>query len=986
MGPALVAVFLGLGPPLAAQTGLTGGAVEGTVRDETGGALAGVTVVLEGETTGLTRSTLTDDRGRYALAAVPVGTYRLRVELPGFRPLLREGLAPTVGEALIVDVSLALSRSEVVSIHQEGRADGNEVASVSARIGERALEGLPANGRDYVTFTLLTPGVVAERTPPTGPTTSSGLSFAGQRARSNHIMVDGFDNGDVFTGGLAASFSQEAVREFQVLAGSAPAEFGHASGGTVNTVTRSGTNEWKGSAFLFLRDERLNSREYFEEHDVFGNEVQAEKAPFHQKQWGATLGGPLWKDRTFVFLSYEQTDLAATNFVTIGSGVAASLEHAGFPVELGGVPYGARTRTALAKLEHVLAPEHRVTLRAHISVRENENVEPFGGIVARSHGAEQQRTDWGLTVAATNLFASRWLNEARLALIRGDQAIYGLDPLCGGPCRDVRQGGPEVTLPGLAVVGRQLNTPQLRGNLDLQIADTLTRAFGRHTLKAGFDLDFVWRDGALAQDFGGRYVFTALPAVPGLVPQPLTALQAFERGLPALYFQGYGDTEASGTSRLFSAFVQDRWRISPSLTVEAGLRYQRYALGLPPITVSSLEGTSLLYEMKDRGDLAPRVSLAFDPQGRGRTSLRAAFGVFHEDPLLAVALVSEIVDGRRLRLLRAGLPLAAEAWRSPDRRLPEPASAFPSVVQNANPGLRVPFSRQLSAGWTQELGHDLSLSLDAMVVRGERLLGIVDYNPLVAALGPGRRPNDTAGRPGTSTSVNHFTSYGESAYRGLVLALRKRMSHGFEALVSYTLSEAEDTVSDTFGQANVAEDPGLGRDPADLAGLPRGFDPETFRGPSAVDQRHRFVLSALGTLPWRLELSGVVSVGSGRPFTALSGVDGNGDGLMVNDRARRDPRDPGSRVRRNGERMPGTVTVDARLARRFALPGGASLQVLVEAFNLLDRVNWSEVNNVFGPGAFPDEPQRDLVGRVTYGRFVKAYPPRQVQIAARLLF
>jgi hypothetical protein len=975
----------GLGAPVFGQTGLTGGALEGTVRNASGRPLADAAVSLRGESTGILRTDQTGADGRYSLAALPLDTYRLRVEAPGFQPLVREGLTPTVGAALLVDVVLAVARSETVSVAQENGA-GNDGAAVSALVGARPIEGLPANGRDFVGFTLLNPGVVAERTSPTGPTTSSGLSFAGLRARANHVMVDGFDNDDVFTGAVAAAFSEEAVREFQVLAASAPAEFGHGSGGTVNTVTKSGTNDWHGRALLFLRDDALNAKEHFEKFDVFGHPIDAPKAPFHQAQWGATLGGPLRRDRTFAFLSYEQLDVRASNFVTIDPTVAAELEEAGFPVDLGSVPYSASTRSALAKLDHNFAANHRLVFRAHLSKRTNENVEPFGGMVARSHAAVQERTDWGLALAATDVFSSGWLNEARLQLLRGDQAVYALDPLCDGVCRDVREGGPEVTLPGLAVVGRQLNSPQLRTNLDLQLADTLTRAIGGHTLKAGFDLDFVWRDGGLAQDFGGRYVFTALPVLPGLTPRPLGALEAFEAGLPALYFQGYGETTASGTSRLVSAFLQDRWRMTSRLTLEAGLRYQRYALGLAPITVSNLDGTSYTYEVEDRGDLAPRVSLSFDPTGRGRTSLRAAYGVYHEDPLLAVALVSEIVNGRRLRLLAAGLPLSALAWRSPDHRLPEPSSSFPSTVQVLEPGFRVPFARQLTVGWTQELRHGLTLNLDGIATWGERLLGVVDYNPVQPALGVGRRANDLAGRAGSSTSANQFTGYGESSYRGLAVSLRKRVSHGFEALASYTLSKAEDTVSDMFGQANLAEDPGLGRDPNDPEGLPRGFEPGSFRGPSAVDQRHRFVLSALAHLPLQLELAGIVTVGSGRPFTALSGVDGNGNGIAVNDRARRDPRDASTRVGRNAERSPGSATVDARLSRAFPLARGLSLQVLVEAFNLFNRVNYSEVQNVFGPGAFPVEPQRDSAGRVTYGRFTKAYPPRQVQVAARLTF
>ena len=202
-------------------------------------------------------------------------------------------------------------------------------------------------------------------------------------------MVDGFDNNQPFTGAVAATFSQDAVREFQVLAAAFPAEFGDASGGIVNTVTRSGTNELHGSAFFFLRDDALNAKAYFEKNDVFGNPIDAPKAPFHQAQWGATLGGPLRKDRTFFFLSYEQFDVDANNFVTIDAGVADILGRNGFPVELGSVPYEVATKSALAKLDHNFGPTHRLLLRGHFSRGTNENIEPFGGIVARSHGLVQ---------------------------------------------------------------------------------------------------------------------------------------------------------------------------------------------------------------------------------------------------------------------------------------------------------------------------------------------------------------------------------------------------------------------------------------------------------------------------------------------------------------------------------------------------------------------------------------------------------------------
>src|SRR5262249_5968785 len=169
---------------------------------------------------------------------------------------------------------------------------------------------------------------------------------------------------------------------------------------------------------------------------------------------------------------------------TIDPGVPAVVESAGFPIGLGSVPYVVGTKSALAKIDHAFHPSHRLAFRAHLSKRVNQNVEPFGGIVAGSHGVEQQRTDWGVAAAVTDLFGPRAMNEVRLLLVRGDQAVYGMDPLCGAACRDVHDGGPEVTLPGLAVFGRQLNTPQIPRNLAPPLAGTPTPVEADHTLKA----------------------------------------------------------------------------------------------------------------------------------------------------------------------------------------------------------------------------------------------------------------------------------------------------------------------------------------------------------------------------------------------------------------------------------------------------------------------------------------------------------------------
>lgn len=968
-----------------AQTGLTGAAIAGTVRDATEALLPKTAITVTEASTNLTRTTTTDDRGRYLLAALPLGSYLLRAEHPGFQMVKREGVSPAVGQVLVVNLTLSVAATETVSVEAEETASSLAgAAAVASVVGARALEGLPTNGRDFVAFTLLTPGVVAERTPPSGLAVSSGLSFAGQRARSNNVMVDGFDNNHLGTGAVAAPFSQDAVREFQVLAASFPAEFGDASGGIVNTVTKSGTNELRGSAFFFLRDHALNAKGHFEKNDVYGNAIDAPKGPFHQAQWGAILGGPLRKDRTFFFLSYEQFDAAASNFVNMDAGVAAALVRNGFPVELGSVPYEVATRSALAKLDHNFGPTHRLLVRGHFSRGTDESVEPFGGIVARSHGQVLRQTDLGIAASLTDVFASGFVNEARVQVVSRDRKINGLDPTCGGPCVNADQGGPEILLPGLALAGRHLTSPAQGSNFNIELGETVTRAAGRHTVKAGFGLRFIERKAATSLDMGGRYVFAALLAIPGLTPRALTSLEAFELGLPALYFQGYGDPASSGSTRMASLFAQDRWQVTTRLTLEAGVRYQGYALGTPPQTVSDLGGTTLTYDVPDGGDLAPRLAAAFDPSGSGRTMLHAAFGIFHDYPMLVIPIVTEIHDGVELLQLRASLPLSAQAWRSPGRRLPQPLS-FPSQVQTGGPGFRVPFARTLSLGLDQELRPGLKLAVDLLAVRGKRQIGPIDFNPLVPALGPGRRPNDVGGIAGTSATITQLTNYGENWYRGITVSVHGRSAR-WEAQASYTLSKAEDLGNDIIFATNVAEDPGLGRDPADPGGLPLGFDPQAFRGPAVVDQRHRFVASAVAELPWRLRLSGIVTLASGRPYTALAGVDFNGDGLPATDRARGVATDPASRVGRNHGLTPGFASVDIRLAHRIDMPRHMALELLAEAFNLLNRANFSDVNNTFGPGAFPSAPQLDPQGRASYGRATKAYAPRQVQLAARLSF
>jgi len=333
-------------------------------------------------------------------------------------------------------------------------------------------------------------------------------------------------------------------------------------------------------------------------------------------------------------------------------------------------------------------------------------------------------------------------------------------------------------------------------------------------------------------------------------------------------------------------------------------------------------------------------------------------------------------------------PSSVAAWRAPGHKLPEPATPYPSLVISIDPALQTPYAHQAALGFDRALGKDISFSANAVYVRGKHQIGSIDYNPTIPALGPGRRPDDIGGRAGTSASVLQYTSFGETWYRGLTLSLNKRFTQGSQVMVSYTLSKAEDTSTD-FQGASVVQDQGLGRNPADPEGLPVGFNALAEKGPATHDQRHRFVLSGVARLPWEFQFSTILTAASGRPYTPLAGADLNGDGNgggAPPDRARRNPADPSTSVGRDSETMKGQFIVDARLSRRFKIGPKFVLEGIVEAFNLLDRTNYSEINNIFGRGAFPTGPQKDAQGRVTYGLYEQDLPPRQIQLALKMSF
>jgi hypothetical protein len=996
--------------PLAAQSRATSADLTGLVQDMSGGVVGGATVSATHVATNVRRSAVTNDLGRYTIPVLPPGTYTVTVEHPGFTTEVREGVRLELGATVAVDVLLQVAGThESVTVHTTPPLVDTRQTSVATVVSERQIESLPTNGRDFIAFARLTPNVSGDQTPQQGASATSGLTFGGQRARSNNLTVDGLDNNDATVGGVRATFSQEAVREFQVLTSSYSAEFGKASAGLVNIVTKSGTNRAAGDVFFYVRDDGLNAKNYFEKFDPAGQAIELDKAPYAQKQYGGIIGGPIKRDRTFFFTSFERLDVDANNFVNIDNRTPVSvlgtspcadgsaactparlINDTGFPIDVGHVPYRVETNSFLVKIDHQLSTGQALTLRYNYGDAINENIEPFGGIVARSRGAILDSEDHVLAASHTVVPSSRMAHELRFQYARRDQEVNALDPACGGSCLTEDQGGPTVEIVGMASFGRHRFTPQPRLNERYQVVDTLSFFAGRHQIKTGFDFNYIDHlEQALPLHFGGRYIFTDLNAQQAAslgIEGPLSAIQALALGIPVRYIQGYGNASKPYQYGDLSLFVQDDWR-TDRVTLKLGLRYQRQFW--PDVTYR-VAGVSEAYGFpSDNNNLAPRVALAWDPAGRGETNLHAAWGLFYDNHITGMLGIAEIVDGDPdgLRTLVAPPPLSLIAWRAPERRLSEAEArglvgAFPSLEIAIDPGLQTPYAHQASIGIDQQLPGQIALAINVLYVRGFNQVGTIDYNPVVPALGPNRRPLDIGEVPGSSASVLQYTSYGRTWYQGISAALRKRFSNQMELLASYTLSKAEDDTTD-FQTAFLPENNGRGRDQNDPTGLPRGFDRDSERGPSLQDQRHRFVFSGLFVLPGDVHLSSIVTLASGRPYSILAGTDLNGDGdggAFPPDRPRTSPGDPSTSIGRNAGVLPMQATVDVRIAKRLPLGGRVKLEGILEVFNLFNRANYTDVQNIFGPGRYPANPLP------TFGQFTQAGPPLQAQVAAKVLF
>jgi hypothetical protein len=894
--------------------------LSGHVVDERGAAISGATVRITSKETGKSVEVLTEETGRFGFQYLSVGEYRIEVQLGGFERVSQE-LILTVGEVLELNLRLQLAGlTESVNIAAGIPLIEATRTQITETILPREVDSLPLNGRNYLDLAALSPGVsrsnpvANQRFPETSAVPGTGISITGQRFISNGFIVDGMSANDDAADLPGTFFSQEVVREFQVITSGGIAEYGRASGGFVNIVTQSGTNRYSGRLYGFLRNRRFDAR----------NPLAASKEPFTQTQYGASLGGPLHKDRTFFFGNFEQTRLHNATVITISPAsvttINARLDTLGYPgqrVFTGLAAVGFNATNFLLRLDHNLNNKNLLTARYNLYDVNSSNARNVGGLNAVSRGTALRDRDQMLTIADVATLSANTFNDARFQFTSSQLSA---------PVND--NVGPAINISGVANFGTATFSPTRRDLNTFEFVDAIASQWRSHGIKTGvnfllnrLDIDFP---GALQ----GVYSFSSL--------------ENFLAGRYTTFQQAFGAANQFQSNPNFGVFVQDEWKPFRGLTINAGLRYDLQLLPSPINT--------------DTNNFAPRLGLAFAPGSR-RTVLRASYGIYFDRiPLRATSNALQR-DGSKYRvaILTPGQPAAPT--------FPNTLATFPSdllvSITSIDADIENSYSQQGSLQVERELTPSMSLSVGYLHKRGLHI--ILSRNVNVPGF-PASAGVPNLGRPDPRfANINRFESSGDLYYNALTVSLNRRFQKWMGFRLSYTLGKSIDDVGNAFffspqNNFNLRDDQGL----------------------SDNDQRHRLTISGSletpegGSLRQRMlrgfHLSYVFTYGSPLPFNVVTGSDLNFD-TNANDRP--------IGVARTSGRGFAYAALDLRVSRTFRFGESRNIEIIAEGFNLLNRANLQLPNGTFGTGPLPAK---------GFGTPTAAADPRQIQFGLRFNF
>ncbi len=1012
-------LFIAAAIVLPARAQSNYGSIGGVVTDPSGAVVPGAAVKARNLNTSVTSVATTNQTGLFWLPLLEPGWYEVSSRAAGFATVVHQHVVVSVGSHVALSFSLPLAaRSDLVTVDEQALSVEGNRSQFSLHVGERSIRSLPVNGRDFISFVLLTPGVTRD--------VRGGLSFGGQRGM-NSILVDGANDDDHFwdqaNGGSAFSpsgrdpyeFSQEAVEEFQVNTNSYSAELGRAGGGVVNVVTKSGTNHFHGSIFWFYRDQSMNA------NDAVNKRLGLAKLPFHYNQLGGTVGGPLVRKRLFFFLSYEglRSDVSnsvvlnlPTDFRLDGDPAIAAFQQRALDYLSPRATHWSLPVTQnnyLAKLDWHVTPGHQLSARWS---RQNFS---GGGIGDATPQNSLEHTNPGVLDGDTlRLSLKSALGQSKVNVA---SFVYGRvkNDLLGNsvnPEASIFQNGQLVVVIGRAPGAQSI--PSQRA----QWSDTLYCVSGRHNLRIGADvlLDRITR--RQAASFFGRYTFLSLESfgrsLAG-VPSPAPG----ERYIQAFSGDGTHGVVTRPSSTEFAGFIQDEWHVRDTLTLNFGLRYDVQLMASPrirnPSAALASAGLDTSFLRNDYGNLGPRAGIAWAPRRGDRLVVRSGYGIFFgQTPGLILSGASSQNGISVSTLTFAGSSAAMiPAYPNTICGAPDPSGVPPNcdappltagnlTLLFFNRNYRQPYTQQGTFGVEVRASKNLSISASYLVVKGTSLQRVRDVNLGVTETEKG------IGIAGTAEVVKYrafagprpiagfdrlltYASDANSIYHGLALVINKRFSNSFQFLGSYTLSKVIDDAPNVY-----IGNPG----PQDGTMLSDSTNARADRSVGLNDQRHRLVLSGIWELNYgsglpRIakmmlsgwQVSGIVTAQSGQPYSGFVSADLNNDGNQANDRS------PGQS--RNTFYMPATISIDPRLTRTIRFSEQVKLDVIWEAFNVLNRRNVSAVSttqfsrstssSVCGFAGVPCLTPLNA-GLNAFGAPTATTGPRIMQLGARLSF
>src|SRR6266436_920314 len=766
-----------------------GATINGTVTDPSGALISGAKITATQPATGTRRTTQTSSAGLYSLSALAAASYDVTVEAAGFKQAKFAAVPVSVGAVVTLDAHLEVGGTqEVVDVSGEAPVVETTRSQTSTVVDQRAISDLPINGRNFLDFAVLTPGVVRD------PSRSGDLSFGGQRGTANSLTVDGSDANNVFfgqstgragTGRSPYSFSQDAVQEFQVSANTYAPEIGRAGGGVINVITKSGTNDWHGTAFEFFRDKALNANSWE------NNRARLPKRNYHFNQFGGNLGGPIVKNKAFFFFDYDGQ--RNNEPITVIPGAAApsdALSQQAFQSlqkYFAAYPRSLNNNVYLGKVDLFLSSSQRLSVRYNANRFTGVNYENSGSTSAAGHTGNSSVTTDNVSATHTFVLSGAAVLDSRVTYTRDNEPgeANSTDPEAV-----IRQGGATVIN-----IGRNNFSPRYTNARTIQWADSLSYVHGRHTFKAGLDMNFQHIDNFFPGNFSGSYTFNSYADFAS--SRPFSFTQAFA---------GAGTDGPLSTPNVneYAFYAQDSWRVSKQLTLNFGIRYVLFDLANPrvknpdPGLATANLDTSLI--PIDKNNVGGRFGFAYRLTESGNTVLRGGVGNYY-------ARTPSIMTGTAFT--QNGIQVQTYTLTANTPSYPNILSAPPAL--NRTPDIYVfakdyvqPLTWQWSLNLERQLGRDYAVTLGYLGVRGMHLSRTRDFYFLPAVPQQGTFADGTAiayprhlGRANPAFGrISLFDSGADSVYHGGFIQLSKRFSQSFQVQTSYTFSKVIDSRPD----------------------------------------------------------------------------------------------------------------------------------------------------------------------------------------------